>query len=213
MKKIKKVVLLFTVIMITATTFGQTITIYGKVTKGDGSRLKGTSTMKGYEDQLIIANYTGGSDNTATIEIEVPSAAYVADFRNMIKATPQQTVAIKPIAVKPIAANAIKPSGRSIAIAPGKIATQSLQTFSILRLDISVTNRVSNALPTLSRQVILEDVTVESCTDIVASNTTKIKLKANRIGWIYYSADAKGNIKVTGKSGWDTVTGLAWTNF
>lgn len=208
MKALKKTLLLFAVVMTTATSYAQTITIYGKVTKGDGSHIKGTSVMKMYEDQIIIVNYMGGSDNTASIEIEVPTSACIADFRNLIIATPQQTVT-----AKPTVSVAVKPLNTTILSSPGKIAAQSLQTFPISKIDISVTNRVGNNMPTLSRQIILEDVKVESCTDIVANNTSKIKLKANRIGWIYYSTDAKGNIKISSKSGWDTIKGTAWTNF
>lgn len=214
MNILKSTILSFAIIMIAMASYAQTTTIYGKVTKGDGCRIKGTSVMRGYEDQLIIVNYTGGSDHTASIEIEVPTSACIADFRNLITATPQQ-----PIAVKSTTTTAIKSSvtptvnARQIAVSPGKITPQSLQTFPISRIDISVTNRVSNNLPTIARQVILEDVKVESCTDLATSNTTKIKLKANRIGWIYYNMDIKGNISVSSKSGWDTVKGTAWTNF
>ncbi|WP_133177551.1 hypothetical protein [Chitinophaga parva] len=205
-----KTTLIIALMAISTTLFAQSITIYGKAVKGDGSRLKGTSTMKRYEDQLIITNYTGGSDHTATIEIEVPTAAYVADFRNMMTTATQP----KPsIAAKPIIKNIANPGSAPIAAATGKITTQSLQTFPLSRLDISVTSRVGNNLPVVSRQVILENLIVESCTDIPASNTTKIKLKAIRIGWIYYSTDAKGNTTVTGKSGWDTAVGAAWTSF
>ncbi len=210
MTTLKKTILSFAIIVITVASYAQTTTIYGKVTKSDGGRIKGTSVMKMYEDQLIIVNLTGGSDNTATIEIEVPTSACIADFRSLIIAPPQQTVA-----AKPAGSNAVKPPGSvvPVAVSPVKITTQSLQTFPIARVDISVTNRTGNSMPTLLRQVIFENVVVESCTDIVASNTSKIKLKAKRIGWIYYSTDAKGNVKVSGKSGWDNTAGTAWTNF
>ena len=209
MNIIKKIILLFAITIIAIKINAQTTTIYGKVLKGDGSRLKGTAVIKGYEDQLIINNFTGGSDNTATIEIEVPTAAYMADFRSMMNTAPKQTLTAKPAAV-----NVQKQPGTSIAIAPGNITTQSHQAFPISRFDISVTSRVGNAMPTLSRQIFFENVIVEACTDIATSNTSKIKLKANRIGWIYYTADpVKGTIKVTGKSGWDNVAGIAWNNF
>lgn len=205
-----KTTLMIALMAVSTTLSAQPITIYGKAVKGDGSRLKGISVMKGYEDQLIITNYTGGDNNTATIEIEVPTAAYVSDFRNMVNtATPPKQVMV----AKPVIKNTAGPTVAPVTAAPGKITAPSQQIFPLSRLDISVTSRVGNNLPIVSRQVILENLIVESCTDIPATNTTKIKLKAIRIGWIYYSADAKGNIKVTGKSGWDTAAGAAWTSF
>ena len=188
--------------------FGQTKTIYGKVTKSDGSKIKGTSTFKGYEDQLIITNYTGGSDNTATIEIEVPTSAYIAEFRNMMNTAPA-------LAIKPIGTNAIIPANTALAASSSKIiASRPVPTAKITKVDISVTTRNSNAMPTLTNQIILDDVKVESCTDLPASGTSKIKLKASRIGWIYYSTDTRtGRTSATNKSGWDTITGASWTNF
>jgi len=190
--------------------FGQTKNIYGKVTKSDGSKIKGTSTMKGYEDQLIITNYTGGSDNTATIEIEVPTSAYLADFRNMMNAAPTAAVI-----AKPAVGTAIIPANPTLPVTSTKTtALRPLPAAKIARIDISVTSRINNSMPTLTNQVILEDVKVESCTDLPASGTSKIKLKANRIGWIYFSTDAKtGRTSATNKSGWDTIAGASWTNF
>ncbi|MFT3827419.1 MAG: hypothetical protein QM731_26085 [Chitinophagaceae bacterium] len=194
--------------------FAQTKTIYARFTKGDGARIKGTSTMRGYEDQLIVVNYTGGADNTAIIEIEVPTSACIADFRNMMNTAPKATQpAIA--ASKPVATSAIKPANAATAGLPEKtITVPSLATFPISRIDISVTNRVNNSVPTLTNQVILEDAKVESCTDIPASSTTRIKLKANRIGWIYFNTDPKtGKPTTTNKSGWDVIAGGSWTNF
>jgi filamentous hemagglutinin family protein len=190
--------------------FGQTKNIYGKVTKSDGSKIKGTSTFKGYEDQLIITNYTGGSDNTATIEIEVPTSAYIADFRNMMNAAPAAAVVAKPAATTAIIPANTAPAATSAKI----IALRPLPAARIARMDISVTNRTNNSMPTLTNQIILEDVKVESCTDLPAGGTSKIKLKASRIGWIYYSTDVKtGRTSATNRSGWDTVAGASWTNF
>lgn len=191
--------------------FAQTKTIYARFTKSDGARIKGTSTMRGYEDQLIITNYTGGSDNTATIEIEVPTFTYVADFRNMMNTAPTATVATK----STIMATAVNPAATPVAAMSQKtISVQTLQTFPIVRIDISVTSRGSNYAPTLTNQIILENVKVESCTDDGASGTTKIKLKATRIGWIYFGMDPKtGKATTNTRSGWDTVAGTSWNNF
>ncbi|MBS1566156.1 MAG: hypothetical protein JST39_17365 [Bacteroidetes bacterium] len=199
--------------LFTATaSLAQTKTIYGKFTKSDGARIKGTSVMRGYEDQLIITSYTGGSDNTATIEIEVPTGAYVADFRNMMNAA-QPAPAIA--AIKPASAAAVSPAGATIANAPPKtMAVRTVPAPQLARVDISVTNRVSNNVPTLTNQIILEDIKVLNCADDAASGTTRIKLKATRIGWVYYSVDPKtGKNSTTNKSGWDTITGASWTNF
>lgn len=190
--------------------FGQTKTIYGKITKSDGSKIKGTSTFKGYEDQLIITNYTGGSDNTATIEIEVPTSSYLADFRNMMNTAPAAAVV-----AKPAASTAIIPANPTLPVTSAKAtALRPLPAAKIARVDISVTSRTNNSMPILTNQIILEDVKVESCTDLPASGTSKIKLKATRIGWIYYSMDPKtGRTNATNKSGWDTAAGASWTSF
>jgi filamentous hemagglutinin family protein len=208
MNQMKKIILPFLLMLMAMTMTAQTTTIYGKVIKGDGSRIKGTSVMKGYEDQLIIVNFSGGVDNTASLEIEVPTSACVTSFRNMIKTESQQ-----PLITKPAGGATIKPSVAAVNIAPGKITTQSLQVFPISRMDISVTSRVGNNLPTLTRQIILENAIVERCTDDLASNTSKIKLKANRIGWITINFGPDGKIRSTDKSGWDLLTGAAWTSF
>lgn len=202
-----KTTLLLLTIFTTTSLFAQTKTIYGKFIKNDGTRIKGTSTMKGYEDQLIITNYTGGTDNSATIEIEVPVNTYIADFRNLMNTTPAKTVVAKP------ATTVIKPSGAA-KLPERTMPVQQQPALQIARVDISVTNRISNYMPTLSNQIILEDVKVESCTDNAASGTSKIKLKATRIGWIYYSTDAvTGKALPPRKSGWDTASGQSWTGF
>ncbi len=190
--------------------FGQTKNIYGKVTKSDGTKIKGTSTFKGFEDQLIITNYTGGSDNTATIEIEVPTSTYLADFRNMMNAAPAAAVV-----ARPVGGTAIIPANPALSATSAKTtALRPSPAAKIARIDIAVTSRNNNSMPTLTNQIILEDVKVESCTDLPASGTSKIKLKASRIGWIYFSTDVKtGRTSATSKSGWDTVAGAAWNNF
>ncbi|MBO9631555.1 MAG: hypothetical protein J7578_00455 [Chitinophagaceae bacterium] len=185
----------------------QTKTIYGKFIKNDGTRIKGTSTMKGYEDQLIITNYTGGTDNSATIEIEVPTNTYIAEFRNLMNTPPARSTVAKPAptVIKPIVAT--KLPERTIPV-------QQQPAPQIARVDISVTNRTGNYMPVLSNQIILEDVKVESCTDNAASGTSNIKLKATRIGWVYCSTDAvTGKALPPRKSGWDTASGQSWTGF
>lgn len=196
--------------LFTTSLFAQTTTIYGMVIKNDGTRVKGTSTYRGYEDQLIIANLAGGVDNTASIEIEVPTSGYMATFRNMMNTTTSTNTVI----TKPIVATRVKPANTIIATMPTKpITTQSLQTFPISKITISVTSRTSNAMPILTRQIILEDIKVESCTDDIATGTSKIKFKANRIGWLYNNWDINGKLKSTDKSGWDVVKGTAWNSF
>lgn len=91
-------------LLLSTTVFAQTKNIFGKFTKSDGSQLKGTSTTIGYENQLAIISYTGGSDNTATIEIEIPMGTAVGELRNIMNAaiavptTVQVAVNTKPIA-------------------------------------------------------------------------------------------------------------------
>ena len=196
---------------ITTGLFAQTTSIYGKVTKGDGSRLKGTSKFKGYEDQLIITNFAGGTDNTATIEIEVPTYSYIADFRNMMNTPPTAPATTLP--KKNVTATV--PAATNLPTMPEKMAiVKTLPVFPIFRIDISVTSRTNNQFPVLNRQIILENVNVESCTDNAQTGTSKIKLKANRIGWIYITIDpVTQKVANTAKSGWDTIAGTAWTNF
>ena len=76
-----KTILLLLLTFASVNAFAQTTTIYGKVIKSDGTRIKGTSVIRGYEDQLIISNLSGGTDNTASIELEVPTSGYMAAFR------------------------------------------------------------------------------------------------------------------------------------
>ncbi|RQO68940.1 hypothetical protein DBR40_18310 [Pedobacter sp. KBW01] len=204
-----KTTFLLLAVLFTTSLFAQTTTIYGKVTKSDGIRVKGTSTYRGYEDQLIITNLAGGVDHTALIELEVPTSGYVGTFRNMMNTAPTQIVAVK-------AATTInlKSAATALAAIPAKTITTPLSAvFPISRIDISITSRTNNQMPILTRQIILEDVNVESCTDDIASGTSKIKFKANRIGWIYNNWGVDGKLRSTDKSGWDVVKGTAWTNF
>ncbi len=213
----KKTILFLLACCMASVLFAQTKVIYGNFTKTDGSRIKGTSVMKGYEDQLIINNYTGGSDNTGTIEIEVPTVGYMATFRDLMNAaqvkpqlTKLPTATTKPVNTNPIATNPIanaperKMPSQVVAPAPTTIA----------RAVISVTNRVSNNLPRNVSQVILENITVESCTDNPSTGMSIIKLKATRIGWIYYNTDPRtGLTTAASKTGWDVAAGKAWSDF
>lgn len=206
-----KTILLLLLAFAGTNAFAQTTTIYGKVIKSDGTRIKGTSVIRGYEDQLIVSNLSGGTDNTASVELEVPTSGYMAAFRTMMNTPSAQP---KTAVAKRIAATAVKSAGTAIAAMPERPMTlQSLPAFPISRIDISVTTRINNEVPVLARQVILEDIRVESCTDNIAIGTSKIKLKANRIGWIYINRGPDGKVRSADKSGWDTVSGTAWTNF
>ena len=206
-----KTILLLLLTFASVNAFAQTTTIYGKVIKSDGTRIKGTSVIRGYEDQLIISNLSGGTDNTASIELEVPTSGYMAAFRTMMNTPSAQP---KTAVAKRIAATAVKSAGTAMAAMPERTMTlQSLTAFPISRIDISVTTRINNEVPVLTRQVILEDIRVESCTDNIASGTSKIKFKANRIGWIYINRGPDGKVRSADKSGWDRVSGTAWTNF
>ena len=209
MKKIVSLLLSFALVV---SLFAQTKTTYGKFTKADGSRIKGTATIKGFEDQLIIPNYTGGSDNTGSIEIEVPTAGYIATFRDLLNAAQAkpQLAKITPSTVKPPSGNVIMnaPEKKIQAEMPKPVAT------TLARAEITVTNRVDNHVPTKTSQIVLENISVESVTDNAATGTSKIKLKASRIGWIYYNTDPRtGTTTTSSQSGWDVAAGKAWNTF
>ncbi|MFT3980745.1 MAG: hypothetical protein QM687_09775 [Ferruginibacter sp.] len=80
------------------------------------------------------------------------------------------------------------------------------------RAEIQVT-KPSRDRRAKSYTLILENIVVQECTDDTGAGTSKIKLKAVRIGWIYYGTDRSGNTTVSSKTGWDASTGTAWTNF
>ncbi len=207
-----KTFFLLLAIVVATSVAAQTKDIYGKFTKSDGTKINGTVVVKGFEKLLIINNYTGGSDNTAIIEIEVPTAAYVSDFRNLMnspatvpsKITPAPKVVTRPAVTAPAAKTEIKK--------PNLATTQAQATLS--SAEINVLEHINGG--THSRtitKIILQDVSILSVTDSAATGKSIIKLKGNRIGWIYYSYDTGGKISVANKSGWDVVAGAAWTNF
>ncbi len=191
--------------------FAQNKEIYGKFIKNDGARIKGTSTRKLFEDQVIITGYTGGSDNSATIEIEVSTGTYVAEFRNMMNAagTPGQTIV--PNTKPSIAPTALK---KDIGINKTPIVQMQQVQPKITSAELSVVDNRPGQSPQyqIASKIVLQDIKVESCTDDLTSGKTKIKLKASRIGWIYYTYNIKGAM-TSSKSGWDTVAGQAWNNF
>ncbi|MCO5239918.1 MAG: hypothetical protein M9904_07670 [Chitinophagaceae bacterium] len=216
----KKSILLLTATFAISGLFAQTRTTYGMFKKSDDSRIKGSGTAKGFEYQVIINNYTGGSDNSATIEIEVPMGIYISEFRNLMntsnaasqpKTLPTATVANKPVVTNP---NVIK-QDIGIKATPDVKAMQSAQPAAptLARMEISVTEtKMESYLNRVVNKIIMEDLKVESCTDNASTGTCKIKLKANRIGWIYYNYDMRGN-QSSSQSGWNTISGTAWTNF
>lgn len=60
-------------------------------------------------------------------------------------------------------------------------------------------------------KIVMEEAVVVECED--ANNITKVKLRATRIGWVYYSTSVKGATTVSSKSGWDAAAKKAWTGF
>lgn len=169
-----------------------------------------------FDNLLIVKNLSGGTDNSAIIELEVPTSGYTATFRSLAQATAAQpqSAPAKPIATRNIAttmnptvANAAKTITPNIA----------LLAYPISRIDISVTatrDGGNASIEFITREIILENVKVESCTENMATGTTKIKFKGTRIGWVYVDrplpAFRPGNIT---KSGWNAVAGTAWNNF
>lgn len=205
-----KTTLLFLAMVITTGLFAQTNVIGGGFTKSDETRIKPATKMifiKGIDDNIPIISYSGGTDNSATIEIEVPTGSYVAEFRNMMNISPANefTTSQKTKSITPV--TAIQDIKRST-------VTQSIQSqqYRIARAEITVVNKNSANVPQWVSAIILEDIKVESCTDDVASGKSKIKLKGSRIGWIYYTYDKQG-LRSSTQSGWNTVTGQAWNNF
>lgn len=212
-----KTFLLVACTIISTALFAQTRNIYGLLKKSDGAIIKGTGTARGYEGQIIIQNYTGGTDNTATIELEVPIGAYVGELRNLMNSsTAQSGVQTQVLAAK-------KPS-----ISPAKTMNKNMETTSSINkmatlvrplglasAEISVVENKTAVLPgKIMSKISLQEVEVLSCTDDVATGKSKIKLKAKRIGWTYYSYEtSSGKISNISKSGWDTVAGTAWNNF
>lgn len=207
----KKITLLLLSVFFVAGLIAQQKDIYGNFTKSDGTKIKGSSVTTRYENQVIIVNYTGGSDNSGTIEIEVPSGAYVADFRNLMNA--QISSGTNKTALVPISKTTVAPPAQVKAnINKTQITPQSL---TLKSAEITVTSRFGNQVAgDPVSKIILQDITVQSVTDNVATGTSKIKLKATRIGWIYYTYEQSSR-KLSGssKSGWDNAAGKAWTDF
>ncbi|OQY96875.1 MAG: hypothetical protein B6D37_01005 [Sphingobacteriales bacterium UTBCD1] len=207
MKKIS--LLLFSVFFVTGL-MAQQKDIYGNFIKSDGTKIKGTSVAIGYEGQIIISNYTGGSDNSGIIEIEVPSGAYVADFRNLMNT--QNTVnANKQVPGKSINAT-VRPNTINAGINKNQLVQQPV---TLMAIDIAVTTPFKDQKShAINSKIILQDISVQSVTDNVSTGSSKIKLKATRIGWIYYTYEQTSR-KLSGssKSGWDNAAGKAWTDF
>ena len=193
-------------------TFAQSNSIYGNFSKSDGTKLKGTSVTKGFENQIIINSYTGGSDNSGTIDIEVPNAAYVADFRTMMNAAtasnnnPQlQTMPKTTVSPNTV----IKPTLNKTTLTQKLPASPKFQN-----IDISINSRNGQGMYRISNKIVLQNVTVLAVTDDYATGSSKMKLKATRIGWMYYSYETQsGKISNIAKSGWDNEANQAWTNF
>ncbi|MFV0606656.1 MAG: hypothetical protein ACK5NK_12520 [Niabella sp.] len=211
-------------IAITVNLSAQTRAIYGLLKKSDGTIIKGSSVKKGFENQILITNYSGGSDNSATIEIEVPTGAYVADIRNImnaslaasqpklsVKSTTTSGVTIPKITRidSTINLSTIKPAPNITVLQP---TSPTLSRFEISVIEVPQAD--SDRSYFIKSRIIMEDLKIESCTDDALSGKSKIKLKAVRIGWIYYSYDPV-NRKLTGssKSGWNTICNCSWTNF
>ncbi|MBS1975425.1 MAG: hypothetical protein JST13_13830, partial [Bacteroidetes bacterium] len=175
--------------------------------------IKGTSVDYMYENLFVVKSISGGADNTATVELDVPTSGYTATFRDMVNTSPVQ---VKPAAIKPLNTKTVMPTGTEIkAIPKGTIAIPTQSAFPISRIEICVTvkrNGGSNT-PFINRMIILEDVTVENCSENIADGTTKIKFKAARIGWVYVNRDGGWKVSSINKSGWDTTAGAAWANF
>lgn len=216
----KKSILLLIATFAISCVLAQTRTTYGMFKKSDDSRIKGSSTAKGFEYQVIINNYTGGADNSATIEIEIPMGTCVAEFRNLMntanaasqpKTLPSAAVANKQVVTN---LNVIKQDiGIKATPTPNTMQSAPPAAPTLARMEISATEtKMESYLNRVMNKIIMEDLKVESCTDNAGAGTCKIKLKANRIGWVYYNYDKGGN-QSSNKSGWNTISGTSWTNF
>ncbi|MCC7525521.1 MAG: hypothetical protein IT250_11910 [Chitinophagaceae bacterium] len=212
-----KISLLIVTSMIGTALFAQTRNIYGLLKKSDGAIIKGAGTARGYEGQIIIQNYTGGTDNTATIELEVSTGAYVGELRILMNSSTAQSgvqtqvpAAKKPSISPATTMNKNKETTSSI----NKMATL-VRPLSLASTEVSVVENKTAGLPgKIMSKILLQEVQVLSCTDDVATGKSKIKLKAKRIGWTYYSYETtSGKISNISKSGWDTTAGTAWNNF
>ncbi|MES2418149.1 MAG: hypothetical protein V4541_08160 [Bacteroidota bacterium] len=192
--------------------FAQTNYIFGDFTKADGSKINGASVAMGYQGQLIISNYTGGTDNTATIEIEVPTGGYVADFRNMMNAS--STIKQPVVNAQKVNAN-INPNSLTNLNVPKTAIISPAQPTVFPSITISVCKRGNDERSYyLQNKIILQNVVIESCTDNGSTGKTLIKIRGARIGWFYNTYDPRSQkVSSSNKSGWDTITGQAWNNF
>lgn len=206
-----KTFLLVACTIISTALFAQTRNIYGLLKKSDGAIIKGTGTARGYEGQIIIQNYTGGTDNSATIELEVSTGAYVGELRSLMNSSTAQVPAAKKPSISP-ATTINKNLETTSSINKKAVLAQPL---SLASTEISVVENKTAGLPgKIMSKISLQEVQVLSCTDDVATGKSKIKLKAKRIGLTYYSYEtSSGKISNISKSGWDTVAGTAWNNF
>lgn len=219
-----KAIFLFVAAFICTGAFAQTKAIYGYFSRSDGSKIYGTSTRRGFEKQIIVASYTGGSDNSATIEIEVPTSSYVADFRNIMNASIQPA----PTVSKPIAKQTtVKVPSSTLANSTVKtqldktdLIVKATPVPAISKVVITFTQYDAGTSDRITRIIVLEDVKVQTVTDEGVNGTSKIKLIGNRIGWAYYSvptapyspAQPVPTANVT-KSGWNVIANCSWTNF
>ncbi|TXH21948.1 MAG: hypothetical protein E6Q95_02940 [Chitinophagaceae bacterium] len=212
-----KTFLLIVTSFISAAVFAQTRNIYGMLKKSDGTIIKGTSTARGYEDQIIIQNYTGGTDNSATIELEVPTGAYVGELRNLMNNSTAQSGAQTQVLAtkKPSISTATTMNKNKETTSTINKMTTLLHPFSLASTEISIVeNKAAGLAGKMMSKILLQEVQVLSCNDDVATGKSKIKLKAKRIGWTYYSYETtSGKISNISKSGWDTAAGTAWNNF
>lgn len=206
-----KTFLLVACTIISTALFAQTRNIYGLLKKSDGAIIKGTGTARGFEGQIIIQNYTGGTDNSATIELEVSTGAYVGELRSLMNSSTAQVPAAKKPSISP-ATTINKNLETTSSINKKAVLAQPL---SLASTEISVVENKTAGLPgKIMSKISLQEVQVLSCTDDVATGKSKIKLKAKRIGLTYYSYEtSSGKISNISKSGWDTVAGTAWNNF
>ena len=211
----KTFLLIVSTAIISTGLFAQNRNIYGLLKNSDGITIKGTSTARGYEGQIIIQDYIGGSNNTATIELQVPIGAYVGELRNLMNSSQAGNQAQAPVAKKSVNVSATT-INKNRELAPSLTKKSGLgQPLSLASTEISVVeNGGADQGGKVKSKILLQDVQVESCTDDVTTGNSKIKLKAKRIGWTYYSYEiTSGKISNISKSGWDTVAGTAWNNF
>jgi type VI protein secretion system component Hcp len=95
-----------------------------------------------------------------------------------------------------------------------KRAMANGQALSIAEVHALVSN--GGGAPLLSYTIIMQQVTVLSCTESMGCNNimnTTVSLQATRIGWTYYSQSRTGIATISRKFGWDAAVNAEWTNF